>query len=187
MCYVCGLKCEHLHILRGYFAQFCMNTESAHVSGVSHRLKRTDSASFTACGTQLELWLFKVNRETKHVVFHQSKWRGASLCLMECLISVVLVLPGAGPHPKALSGRIICCSWWFFTVVLLACYFSNLSSSKTPESAQLMVKGFEDLANQDTIEYGCLAGSSTLAFFKVRRKMFTQLLRLDLTTCALDN
>lgn len=77
-----------------------------------------------------------------------------------------LTLQGAGPHPKSLSGRVICCSWWLFAVVLLACYFSNLSSSKTSESSQLTVKGFEDLANQDMIEYGCLAGSSTLAFFK---------------------
>ncbi|XP_072238057.1 glutamate receptor U1 [Leuresthes tenuis] len=77
-----------------------------------------------------------------------------------------LTLQGAGPHPKALSGRLICSCWWLFSVVLLACYFSNLSSSKTPESSHLTVKGFEDLANQDMIEYGCLAGSSTLAFFK---------------------
>ncbi|CAN9512063.1 unnamed protein product [Ophioblennius macclurei] len=77
-----------------------------------------------------------------------------------------LTLQGAGPHPKALSGRVICSTWWVFSVVLLACYFSNLNSSKSPESTHLTVKGFEDLANQDTIEYGCLAGSSTLAFFK---------------------
>lgn len=31
-----------------------------------------------------------------------------------------------------------------------------------------MVKGFEDLANQQGIEYGTLSGSSTLAYFKVR-------------------
>lgn len=78
------------------------------------------------------------------------------------------MISGAGPHPKALSGRVICCTWWFFTIVLLACYVSNLSSTKTPESTQLTVKGFDDLANQDVIEYGCLAGSSTLAFFKVK-------------------
>lgn len=79
-----------------------------------------------------------------------------------------LSISGAGTHPKALSGRIICSSWWLFSVVLLACYFSSLSSYyKTPESSHLTVKGFEDLANQNTIEYGCLAGSSTLAFFKV--------------------
>lgn len=84
-----------------------------------------------------------------------------ALILMHCLCVL-----GAGHHPKALSGRVICSSWWLFSVVLLACYFSNLSSSKTPESSRLTVKGFEDLANQNTIEYGCLAGSSTLAFFK---------------------
>ncbi|XP_042258053.1 glutamate receptor U1 isoform X2 [Thunnus albacares] len=77
-----------------------------------------------------------------------------------------LTLQGAGPHPRALSGRVICCSWWLFSIVLLACYFSNLSSSKSSESTHLTVKGFEDLANQDTIQYGCLAGSSTLAFFR---------------------
>lgn len=87
---------------------------------------------------------------------------------MNLLISFFLfVLSGAGPHPKALSGRVICCSWWLFTIVLLACYFSNLSSSKSADSTHLTVKGFDDLANQDMIEYGCLAGSSTLAFFKV--------------------
>lgn len=77
------------------------------------------------------------------------------------------MISGAGPHPKALSGRVICCTWWVFTIFLLASYFSNLSSAKSPESTQLTVKGFDDLAKQDVIEYGCLAGSSTLAFFKV--------------------
>ncbi|XP_029989528.1 probable glutamate receptor [Sphaeramia orbicularis] len=77
-----------------------------------------------------------------------------------------LTLQGAGPHPKGLSGRVVICSWWFFTIVLLAFYFSNLSSSNTPQSSQQIVKGFEDLANQDSTQYGCLAGSSTLAFFK---------------------
>ncbi|KAG7244722.1 hypothetical protein INR49_029741 [Caranx melampygus] len=102
-----------------------------------------------------------------------------------------LTLQGAGPHPKALSGRVICCSWWFFTVVLLACYFSNLSSSKTSESAQLMVKGFEDLANQDTLEYGCLAGSSTLAFFKnsnnpVYRRIYEHMERTKSFVSSMD-
>ncbi|XP_052465631.1 probable glutamate receptor [Carassius gibelio] len=77
-----------------------------------------------------------------------------------------LSLQGAGPHPKAVSGRVISCTWWLFAVVLLACYFSSLSSSQGSDSAPLMIKGFEDLANQDVIEYGTLAGSSTLAFFK---------------------
>lgn len=85
---------------------------------------------------------------------------------------------GAGPHPRALSGRVTCCTWWLFSVVLLACYFSNLNSARSSESTHLTVKGFEDLANQDMIEYGCLAGSSTLGFFKVNmRILISQLLK----------
>lgn len=76
-------------------------------------------------------------------------------------------MPGPGPHPRALSARVISATWWLFALVLLSCYFANLSSSQPPESAHLMIKGFEDLANQDIIEYGTLSGSSTLAFFKV--------------------
>lgn len=82
-------------------------------------------------------------------------------------LSFVLLSLGAGPHPKAVSGRVISCTWWLFAVVLLACYFSSLNSSQGTDSAPLMIKGFEDLANQEVIEYGTLAGSSTLAFFKV--------------------
>uniref|UniRef100_A0A8C5HI26 Glutamate receptor n=1 Tax=Gouania willdenowi TaxID=441366 RepID=A0A8C5HI26_GOUWI len=81
-----------------------------------------------------------------------------------------LTLQGAGPHPKALSGRVIISSWWLFTIVLLACYFSNLNFSTRSESAPLTMKGFEDLANQDKIEYGCLSASSTMAFFKNSKK-----------------
>ena len=144
-----------------------MNADSVHVSGVSLRLKRTDSASSTVCGTQLELWLFKVKPLTTTNWDHNlwTSQRGSFVSVV-CLC----VFSGVGPHPRALSGRVVCCSWWLFTVVLLSCYFSNLSSPKSQESTQPMVKGFEDLANQDTMEYGCLAGSSTLAFFKVRMK-----------------
>lgn len=136
--------------------------DSAHANGASLRLSRTRSASCTASGTQLELWLYKVNSiPNKHRKAHGLKGFADLQFFFFCVIS------GAGPHPKALSGRVICCTWWFFSIVLLACYFSNLRSSKTSESTQLKVKGFDDLANQNVIEYGCLAGSSTLAFFKV--------------------
>ncbi|KAM9522899.1 glutamate receptor U1-like isoform 1-T2 [Salvelinus alpinus] len=94
--------------------------------------------------------------EENNFTFSHSLWYTAG----------ALTLQGAGPHPKALSGRIICCTWWLFGLVLLACYFSNLSTSQGSDSNQLMVKGFEDLANQQGIEYGTLSGSSTLAFFK---------------------
>ncbi|XP_067287452.1 probable glutamate receptor isoform X2 [Pseudorasbora parva] len=94
--------------------------------------------------------------EPNHFTLLHSLWYAAG----------ALSLQGAGPHPKAVSGRVISCTWWLFAVVLLACYFSSLSSSQGSDSAPLMIKGFEDLANQEVIEYGTLAGSSTLAFFK---------------------
>ncbi|XP_077386417.1 putative glutamate receptor [Festucalex cinctus] len=102
-----------------------------------------------------------------------------------------LTLQGAGPHPRALSGRVVCCSWWLFAVVILACYFSNLSSSKSPESTQLSIKGFEDLANQDVIEYGCLSASSTLAFFKnsdnpVYRRIYEHMERSKSLVSSMD-
>ncbi|XP_061688241.1 glutamate receptor U1 [Syngnathoides biaculeatus] len=102
-----------------------------------------------------------------------------------------LTLQGAGPHPRALSGRVVCCSWWLFAVVILACYFSNLSSSKNPESTQLSVKGFEDLANQDVIEYGCLSASSTLGFFKnsdnpVYRRIYEHMERSKSLVSSMD-
>ncbi|KAM9799747.1 glutamate receptor U1 [Syngnathus typhle] len=102
-----------------------------------------------------------------------------------------LTLQGAGPHPNALSGRVVCCSWWLFAVVILACYFSNLSSSKSAESTQLSVKGFEDLANQDVIEYGCLSASSTLAFFKnsdnpVYRRIYEHMERSQSLVSSMD-
>ncbi|KAK7915911.1 hypothetical protein WMY93_011672 [Mugilogobius chulae] len=82
-----------------------------------------------------------------------------------------LTLQGAGPHPKSLSGRVVSCCWWFFTLFLLAHYFTNLTSSNSTQPSSSTVKGFEDLANQDKMEYGCLAGSSTLAFFKNSNNM----------------
>ncbi|XP_076845092.1 putative glutamate receptor [Brachyhypopomus gauderio] len=77
-----------------------------------------------------------------------------------------LTLQGAGPHPKALSGRVITAMWWLFSLVVLACYFANLSSWMHSDTKQLSIKSFEDLANQNVMEYGTIKGSSSFAFFK---------------------
>ncbi|XP_051526126.1 probable glutamate receptor [Myxocyprinus asiaticus] len=77
-----------------------------------------------------------------------------------------LTLQGVGPHPKALSGRVITAIWWLFSLVLLACYFANLSSWLRSDNEQLSFKSFEDLANQNLIEYGTIKDSSTFTFFK---------------------
>ncbi|TKS76999.1 putative glutamate receptor [Collichthys lucidus] len=69
-------------------------------------------------------------------------------------ITGALTLQGAGPHPKALSGRLVSAIWWLFAVLLLACYFSNFSSTLHSNNKHVSIKSFEDLANQDLIDYG---------------------------------
>lgn len=76
------------------------------------------------------------------------------------------ILLGAGPHPKALSGRLISAIWWLFGVLLLACYFGNLNSTLHSNSKHVSIKTFEDLANQDVIDYGTVEAGSTMTFFK---------------------
>lgn len=82
-------------------------------------------------------------------------------------ITGALTLQGAGPHPKALSGRIVSAIWWIFGVLLLACYFGNMHSMMHSDQNHVSIKSFEDLANQDVIEYGTVDGGSTKAFFKL--------------------
>ncbi|XP_065817661.1 probable glutamate receptor [Labrus bergylta] len=81
-------------------------------------------------------------------------------------ITGALTLQGAGPHPKALSGRLVSAIWWLFAVLLLACYFGNLNSMLHSKQKHVSIKSFEDLANQDVIEYGTVEGGSTMGFFK---------------------
>ncbi|XP_028266641.1 probable glutamate receptor [Parambassis ranga] len=81
-------------------------------------------------------------------------------------ITGALTLQGAGPHPKALSGRVISAIWWLFAVLLLACYFGNLNSLLHSNSKHVSIKSFEDLANQEVIDYGTFETGSTAQFFK---------------------
>lgn len=79
---------------------------------------------------------------------------------------------GAGPHPKAPSGRVVSAIWWIFCVLLLACYFANFSSVMQSKSRQVSINSFEELANQDVIDYGTLEFGSTMLFFKVTTMSF---------------
>ncbi|XP_056155705.1 glutamate receptor U1 [Lampris incognitus] len=91
-----------------------------------------------------------------------------SFTLLHCFwyITAALTLQGAGPHPKALSGRVVSAIWWVFAVLLLACYFASLNSMMRSETKHVSIKSFEDLANQDVIDYGTVDGGSSMAFFK---------------------
>lgn len=97
-------------------------------------------------------------------------------------IAGALTLQGAGPHPKALSGRLVSAIWWLFSIVLLATYFSRVSAWLKSDQNHLSIQSFEDLAKQDLIEYGTLDGGSSLAFFKtsqnpVYRSIYAQMER----------
>lgn len=91
---------------------------------------------------------------------------------MSLLESAVFVLSGAGPHPKALSGRVISAIWWLFAVLLLACYFGNFNSMLHSNSKHVSIKSFEDLANQEVIDYGTFETGSTAQFFKVQSEAY---------------
>ncbi|XP_070695619.1 probable glutamate receptor [Pempheris klunzingeri] len=81
-------------------------------------------------------------------------------------ITGALTLQGAGPHPKALSGRLVSAIWWLFAVLLLACYLGNFSATMHSNNKHVSIKSFEDLANQDVIDYGTVEAGSTMLFFK---------------------
>lgn len=55
-----------------------------------------------------------------------------------------------------------------FAVLLLACYFANFNSVLHSEHKHISVSSFEDLANQDVINYGTVQSGSTMLFFKAR-------------------
>ncbi|XP_035501575.2 probable glutamate receptor [Scophthalmus maximus] len=81
-------------------------------------------------------------------------------------IAGALTLQGAGPHPKGLSGRVVSAIWWLFAIMLLACYFGNFNYMLQSNNKHVSIKSFEDLANQDAIDYGTVESGSTMFFFK---------------------
>uniref|UniRef100_H3CKF2 Glutamate receptor n=1 Tax=Tetraodon nigroviridis TaxID=99883 RepID=H3CKF2_TETNG len=77
-----------------------------------------------------------------------------------------LTLQGAGPHPKGPSGQLISAIWWLFTILLLVCYFGSFSLMMHSRNMEKSIQSFEDLANQDVIDYGTVEFGSTRMFFQ---------------------
>lgn len=77
------------------------------------------------------------------------------------------LVSGAGPHPKGPSGQLISAIWWLFTIVLLVCYFGSFSLMMLSRNREKSIQSFEDLANQDVIDYGTVEFGSTSKFFQV--------------------
>ena len=69
--------------------------------------------------------------------------------------------------PKSISGRLVTCVWWFFTLILISSYTANLAAFLTATRMVSPIESAEDLAKQIEIQYGCVQGGATQAFFRV--------------------
>ncbi|XP_066945565.1 glutamate receptor 1-like isoform X2 [Macrobrachium rosenbergii] len=68
--------------------------------------------------------------------------------------------------PRSFSGRIAGGVWWFFTLILVSSYTANLAAFLTVERMVTPIKSTDELARQTQVEYGTLAGGSSMDFFK---------------------
>ena len=80
-----------------------------------------------------------------------------------------LMLRGSDINPRALSTRIVGGVWWFFTLIIICSYIANLAAFSTVGriSSVSQIESVEDLAKQTRIQYGAIAGGSTMTFFRV--------------------
>ncbi|XP_048417579.1 probable glutamate receptor isoform X1 [Stegostoma tigrinum] len=97
--------------------------------------------------------------ENTHFSLFDSFWFGVG----------ALTLQGAGPHPRALSTRIIGVTWWLFGIVFLVAYITYFAASLNSEAQGPLIKSFADLAEQNEIDYGTVYGGSTFSFFKLSK------------------
>lgn len=68
--------------------------------------------------------------------------------------------------PKAASSRVALSFWFFFALIIISSYTANLAAFLTSSRMGVDIKSAEDLAKQTKIQYGAVAGGSTLQFFK---------------------
>lgn len=68
--------------------------------------------------------------------------------------------------PKAASTRVALSVWFFFALIVISSYTANLAAFLTSSRMGVDIKSAEDLAKQSKIQYGAVAGGSTLQFFK---------------------
>ncbi|KAJ0064589.1 hypothetical protein NL108_010921, partial [Boleophthalmus pectinirostris] len=118
----------------------------------------TGLSIFLVCRMSPSEWAEPDKEQTTFTLLH-SFW----------YITGALTLQGAGPHPKAVAGRVITAVWWLFAVLLLACYFANFYAMIHTDKKHASIRTFSDLANQDVIEYGAVEGGSTSQFFKTSK------------------
>ncbi|XP_017064350.1 glutamate receptor ionotropic, kainate 2 [Drosophila eugracilis] len=68
--------------------------------------------------------------------------------------------------PKAASTRLVTGMWWFFALMMLNSYTANLAAFLTNSRQGNSINSAEDLAAQNKIKYGAMAGGSTMGFFR---------------------
>ncbi|KAH9421933.1 Glutamate receptor 2 [Dermatophagoides pteronyssinus] len=73
---------------------------------------------------------------------------------------------GCDVYPRSVAGRIVGSVWWFFTLILLSTYTANLAAFLTVERMVTPINSADDLVKQTEIEYGVLADSSSMEFFR---------------------
>jgi len=77
-----------------------------------------------------------------------------------------LMQQGSDVAPIALCVRFAAGMWFFFALIMISSYTANLAAFLTVETLMRPINSAEDLAKQDVIKYGTMAGGSTAAFFE---------------------
>ncbi|XP_049872658.1 glutamate receptor ionotropic, kainate 2-like [Pectinophora gossypiella] len=95
-----------------------------------------------------------------------------------------IMTQGCDILPKAFGSRWVCSMWWFFAVIVCQTYIAQLSASMTSAMENEPINSVDDLANQNKILYGAIAGGSTLDFFKnsndkIYRTMYKNMISND--------
>ncbi|KAE8737789.1 hypothetical protein FOCC_FOCC016738, partial [Frankliniella occidentalis] len=68
--------------------------------------------------------------------------------------------------PQAPSTRMVAGLWWFFTLIMISSYTANLAAFLTAAGLDTeRIHSAKDLGAQNKVQYGCMAGGSTQAFF----------------------
>ncbi|CAG9760414.1 unnamed protein product [Ceutorhynchus assimilis] len=97
---------------------------------------------------------------------------GIKNCLWLTLGSIMA--QGCDILPKGSCSRIATAMWWFFSLIMTSTYTANMAAFLTMSRQDDSIKGVEDLANQNKVKYGVMAGGSTQSFFETSNNSLYQ-------------
>ena len=67
---------------------------------------------------------------------------------------------------QSVSVKIVIGIWWFFALIVLSSYTANLAAFLTVTRMDSPIGNFDDLANQDKIQYGTVMDTSIMDFIR---------------------